>query len=144
MLMFLELTFPDISNFFGNGIIQGIGNLIEFIVGFFATTTDSLTQFYSTLSEINHYIVMWIASADGADTGLPVLASIGAYRYLVGEGAFYMTYLSLLCGCLFTIAKLTYMLSDLFKKLSDKINAKDSKTASGLLNLVTKFFSQNN
>lgn len=140
MITFLFINMPTLSDFFNSGIISGIKKLLEFIVDFFQTSADGLRQFYETLQEINKYVQMWTTSFAGAETELPVFASIGAYRYLVGEGAFYLTYIAILCGCLFTIFRLVYILYQLFEKLQDKINSKNKKTASGLIDILSKFF----
>ena len=140
MITFLFINMPKLSDFFNGGIISGIKKLLEFIVDFFQTSADGLRQFYETLQEINKYVQMWTTSFAGGETELPVFASVGAYRYLVGEGAFYLTYIAILCGCLFTIFRLVYIIYQLFEKLQDKINSKNKKTASGLIDILSKFF----
>lgn len=141
MFVFLFIDMPSMSKFFGNGILTGLKNLFEYIVKFFATVSDSLHQFYDTINEINTYVIMWTNAFTGqGDVKLPVFASIGAYRYLVGEGAFYITYIVILSGCLFTIFRLVYILYRLFEKLQDKILNKNGKTVSGLLSIAEKFF----
>ena len=141
MLSTSTVNMPSLSDFFKGGILEGIKNLIDFIIGFFATLAQYLKNFYEILTEINGYVNDWSNAFTGNATGLPVLASVGAYRYLVGEAAFYITYITIICGCLFTIFKLVYILYCLFEKLQDKIANKNKKTATGLLSLLEKFFS---
>lgn len=139
--MFLFIDMPSWSNFFLGGILDMLKNLFQYIITFFSTCADSLHRFYDTIGEINGYVRSWTTAFSGGESQLPVFTSIGAYRYLVGEGAFYITYIAILCGCLFTIFKLVYILYRLFEKLQDKIANKNSKTLSGLLSIVENFFS---
>lgn len=139
--MFLFIDMPSWSNFFSGGILDMLKNLFQYIITFFSTCADSLHQFYDTIGEINGYVRSWITAFSGGESQLPVFTSIGAYRYLVGEGAFYITYIAILCGCLFTIFKLVYILYRLFEKLQNKIANKNPKTLSGLLSIVENFFS---
>ncbi len=139
--MFLAfMNMPSLSSFFGNGILQGLTNLFKYIINFFATVADALRQFYNTIVDVNSYVKLWTNAFGGGETGLPVFASVGAYRYLVGDSAFYITYIVILCGCLFTIFRLVYILYRLFEKLQDKICNNNSKTLSGILSIVSKFF----
>jgi len=135
------LQMPSLSNFFSGGILEGLKNLFEFITTFFSDLAVSLQHFYGVLTEINSYVRDWTAAFGGGMTNLPVFASVGAYRYLVGEGAFYITYIMIVSGCLFTIFRLIYILYCLVEKLTKKALTQDKKTASGILSVVEKFLS---
>lgn len=135
------LTPPSLSDFLDKGIVDGVKNFLSFIFSFFANLLDSLKRFYDILVEINKYVLLWVDSASGGSTnGLPILESIGAYRYLVGEPAFYLTYVLVVSGCLFTIFKLANVLYSQFNKLQKSI-LDNGKTSTGLFSIITKFFS---
>ncbi len=141
MFTALLIQFPSLEKFLDNGIIDGIKNLFAFVVDLFVSTAQALQQFYDTLSEVNDVVIAWTSSAAGTGNQLPVVASIGAYRYLVGDGAFYLTYVSLLCGCLFTIFQLLHILAKLLDAQSKKINSGDAKTPTDILSKLMDFFS---
>ena len=70
---------------------------------------------------------------------MPILESVGLYRYLMGDPVFYMTYILVLAGCLFTIYKLVLLLIAAFKQMKDNITG-EGKTSAGLLSFVEKIF----
>lgn len=142
MIAFPFIQLPSLDKFFSNGIVAGLMSLFEYIVDLFATVAQALQHFYATISELNDYVKMWTNSMSGSGAQIPVVASIGAYRYLVGEGAFYLTYVVILCGCLFTIFQLVYIIQRLFDKLQAKINSKEKKTASNIIELAKYFFKE--
>ena len=135
------IQMPLLSDFFGGGILEGLKKLFDFIVTFFSDLAVSLQHFYDVLTEINGYVQAWTGAFGGGTSSLPVFASVGAYRYLVGEGAFYITYIMIVSGCLFTIFRLVYILYCLVEKLIKKAITNDKKTASGILSVVEKFLS---
>ena len=81
------------------------------IVSFFQTILDMITSvisalqtLYTTLQDFDTMIVD-MADTNGSSqfSGMPVVEAIGTFRYLVGDVAFYMIYLTVLFGCLWTI-----------------------------------------
>ena len=108
MLINKAITPPSLDGFSGGSLIENIGSFFSFIFTFFGNIVSAITNFYDTLVEINTYVIELGDSAQsGVTGGLPVLESVGLYRYLMGDPVFYMTYILVLAGCLFTIYKLS-------------------------------------
>lgn len=140
MLINKAITPPSFDNFSGGSLIENIGSFFSFIFTFFGNILSAITNFYDTLVEINTYVIELGDSAQsGLTNGLPVLESVGLYRYLMGDPVFYMTYILVLAGCLFTIYKLILLLVKTFKEMKDNIIS-GGKTKSALVGILGKFF----
>lgn len=140
-LLFLEkaITPPSLDGFSGGSILDNIGKFLDFIFTFFSNIVSALSNFYGTLNEINNYVIELGDSAkSGITNGIPILDSVGLYRYLMGDPVFYLTYILVLSGCLFTIYKLVLLLIKTFKQLKDNIN-NTSKTKNGIIFLLSKY-----
>ena len=141
LLLFLEkaITPPSLDGFSGGSILDNIGKFLDFIFTFFSNIVSALSNFYGTLNEINNYVIELGDSAkSGITNGIPILDSVGLYRYLMGDPVFYLTYILVLSGCLFTIYKLVLLLIKTFKQLKDNIN-NTSKTKNGIIFLLSKY-----
>ena len=126
------LTPPSIDGFFSGSILTSVSNFFNFI--------SALTNFYDTLVEINTYVVQLGNSAQsGVASDLPVLQCVGTYRYLMGDPVFYMTYIMVVTGCLFTIYKLTLLLIKVFKEMKNNITSQ-GKTSAGLMSFLSQLF----
>ena len=140
MLINKAITPPSLDGFSGGSLIENIGSFFSFIFTFFGNIVSAITNFYDTLVEINTYVIELGDSAQsGVTGGLPVLESVGLYRYLMGDPVFYMTYILVLAGCLFTIYKLILLLVKTFKEMKDNITS-GGKTKSALVGILGKLF----
>lgn len=140
-LLFLEkaITLPSLDGFSDGSILDNIGKFLDFIFTFFSNIVSALSNFYGTLNEINNYVIELGDSAkSGITNGIPILDSVGLYRYLMGDPVFYFTYILVLSGCLFTIYKLVLLLIKTFKQLKDNIN-NAGKTKNGIVFLLSKY-----
>lgn len=140
--LFLEkaITPPSLDGFSNGSLLENIGNFFDFIFTFFGNIVSALTNFYSTLIEINKYVIELGDSAkSGITNGLPILDSVGLYRYLMGEPVFYFTYILVLFGCLFTIFKLVLLLIKAFKQMKESITG-SGKTKASLISGLAKIF----
>lgn len=140
MLINKAITPPSLDGFSGGSLIENIGSFFSFIFTFFGNIVSAITNFYDTLVEINTYVIELGDSAQsGVTGGLPVLESVGLYRYLMGDPVFYMTYILVLAGCLFTIYKLILLFVKTFKEMKENITS-GGKTKSALVGILGKLF----
>ena len=135
------ITPPSLDGFSGGSLIENIGSFFSFFFTFLGNIVSAITNFYDTLVEINTYVIELGDSAQsGITNGLPILESVGLYRYLMGDPVFYMTYILVLAGCLLTIYKLVLLLITAFKQMKDNITG-EGKTSTGLISSIMKIFS---
>lgn len=98
---------PIIDDFTNGGLLEIIERIIVFVFQFFNNAYYALIEFYNVLVESNNYIKqLTLGATSGSIEGLPLLETIGAYRYLVTDPIFYLTYILIVSGCLFTLYKL--------------------------------------
>lgn len=117
------------------------------IVSFFQTILDMITSvisalqtLYTTLQDFDTMIID-MADTNGSSqfSGMPVVEAIGTFRYLVGDVAFYMIYLTVLFGCLWTIYVLVTKLYEAIDALISQITGYSVKEhLSSLLFQLTK------
>lgn len=131
---------PKIEEIFSSNILDAVADFFSFIFVFFKNLVSALTNFYNVLIEINTYVIdLGNSAQSGITGGLPILESVGAYRYLMGDPIFYLTYLLVLVGCLFTIYKLVLLLIKSFKDMKNSISS-NGKTSYSLLSMLEKIF----
>lgn len=123
-------TFEDIAT----AIIE----VVTLIFDAFVNVHDALNEFYNMLKDFNDTVIT-MTKDPSANTGLPVVESIGVFRYLVGDVAFYVIYMVVLFGCLFTIYKLVCLLIEGFHALKEQVTA-GSYSGNALVEMLTKFF----
>ena len=116
-----------------------IGSLTEIpekIVSFFSSIVDmivlvldALQTLYNTLEQFDQTIVSMVDSNGTSEfTGMPV----------VGDMAFYMIYLTVLFGCLWTIYKIVVLL---YEAIDALIQQATGQTCKGFLSgMLGKFF----
>lgn len=119
-------------------VVSSIVSIIAAIMQAFVDVHDALNEFLSMLKEFNQKIVAMSLNPN-ADVGLPVVEAIGTFRYLVGDVAFYVIYMCVLFGCLFTIYKLVCLLVEAWHALKEQASA-GSYSASAIGSIITKFF----
>lgn len=120
------------------GIANAIIEVVWLIFDAFANVYDALNEFYNMLKDFNDMIIT-MTKNPSSSTGLPVVEAIGVFRYLVGHLTFYVIYMAVLFGCLFTIYKLVCLLLEAFHALKEQTTA-GSYSSNALIEMLTKFF----
>ena len=123
-------TFADI----GSAIIS----VVQLILDALVNVHDALLEFYNMLRSFNETIVQMTLDPS-ANTGLPVIQSIGVFRYLVGDLAFYVIYMVVLFGCLFTIYKLVCLIMEAWHAIKEQASA-GSYSGNHLASLLSQLF----
>lgn len=120
------------------GIGTAIIEVVQLILDAFVSVFNALNEFYNMLKEFNGMIIA-MTKDPSSSTGLPVVDAIGVFRYLVGDMAFYVIYMAVLFGCLFTIYKLVCLLMEAYHALKEQTTA-GSYSSNALVEMLTKFF----
>ena len=110
--MSLIQSFNELGSFFTdvyNKFISAIESSVE-----------GLELARDTINEFDTRIVTAVDTGFQSEFGsLPVADAIGLIRYLVGDPIFYLIYLVILIGCLFTIYKLIVLLYEVIMRIKD-------------------------
>lgn len=117
-----------------------IGSFFQSILDMITSVISALHTLYTTLQEFDAMIID-MADTNGTSqfTGMPVVEAISTFRYLVGDVAFYMIYLTVLFGCLWTIYVLVTKLYEAIDALISQITGYSIKeNISSLLFKLTK------
>ena len=117
-----------------------IGSFFLSILDMITSVISALHTLYTTLQEFDAMIID-MADTNGTSqfTGMPVVEAISTFRYLVGDVAFYMIYLTVLFGCLWTIYVLVTKLYEAIDALISQITGYSIKeNISSLLFKLTK------
>ena len=124
-----------------------VGSVLDIpgkIASFFQTILDMITSvlsalqtLYTTLQDFDNMIInMTDNNGSSQFSGMPVVEAIGTFRYLVGDVAFYMIYLTVLFGCLWTIYVLFTKLYEAMDALISQVTGYSVKE--NLSSLLTK------
>lgn len=124
-----------------------VGSVLDIpgkIASFFQTVLDMITSvlsalqtLYTTLQDFDNMIInMTDTNGSSQFSGMPVVEAIGTFRYLVGDVAFYMIYLTVLFGCLWTIYVLVTKLYEAMDALISQVTGYSVKE--NLSSLLTK------
>ncbi|WP_337630278.1 hypothetical protein [Waltera sp.] len=124
-----------------------VGSVLDIpgkIASFFQTILDMITSvlsalqtLYTTLQDFDNMIInMTDTNGSSQFSGMPVVEAIGTFRYLVGDVAFYMIYLTVLFGCLWTIYVLVTKLYEAMDALISQVTGYSVKE--NLSSLLTK------
>lgn len=119
-------------------IFEKIVFIVNLILDAFVNVHDALNEFYNMLKEFNDTVIQMTIDPS-SNSGLPVVESIGVFRYLVGDVAFYVIYMIILFGCLFTIYKLVCLLMEGLHALKEQVSA-GSYSGSALSSILSNFF----
>lgn len=100
----------------------------------------ALKEFYDMLVEFDDRIVRMVDNCGSSEfDGLPVIKAIATYHYVVGDIVFYLMYMVILFGCLFTIYKLLLLMYRLVSNFFSSITGvSGSGKLSGLLSKIFK------
>lgn len=127
-------------------MLEGFGNIFDAAQELFQGILDALVSVFLALQDFNtmlgdfDYRIQQMTASCGSSefTGMPIVDAIGTFRYLVGDLAFYMIYITVLIGCLLTIYKLVVLIFDAISSLLENVTGGASKGALG--RLVNKIF----
>ena len=102
------LEINDVSS-----ILTTLYSVFEILMNMISSVSSAFKTFYTMLKDFDETVLLLGSNAsDGTLSGLPILESIGTFRYLVGDIAFYAIYCLVLFGCLMCILKLVYLVMD--------------------------------
>nr|WP_295683676.1 hypothetical protein [uncultured Lachnoclostridium sp.] len=117
-------TRNNTDNFGGNvwdGLFSGLSRIVSLLGGVLTGLIEAIKMLYDALIDITAWIDNMITALNtGNVSGLPILQGVGAYRYLVGDLVFYLTYVTIVIGCLFTIYKLFQLI---YKEISGSMQS---------------------
>lgn len=112
-------------------LIEGIANIGTSLLEFFGEIVDSigsaiegLAMFHTMLEEFDDRIVEMIDNCGSTEfDGLPINEAIATFHYVVGDVIFYLIYLVILYGCLWTIYKIVMIIYDFFQKYIQQLSS---------------------
>lgn len=105
-------SFNELGSFFS----QAYDNFISAI----ESSVEGLQLACDTINDFDARITTAVDTGFASEFGsLPVADAIGLIRYLVGDPIFYLIYLVILIGCLFTIYKLIVLLYEVVMRIKD-------------------------
>lgn len=138
----LGFDLPTIQDLLNGNIVDIIKNIFTTIFIIIVAVIDYIFKFVETLMEINLYILNMINSVESGNVdGLPFLEVIGAYRFLVGDTIFYLTYMMIISGAFFTLYKLLLVL---YRRYTDakKDTTSSSNSLKSIFTIITNFFTK--
>lgn len=117
---------------------EKIGNFFQMVIDIIVLVVDALKTFYEMLQEFDQRVIAMADSCGASEfSGMPVQEAISTIRYLTGDIAFYMIYITVLFGCLFTIYKLLVLLYNAIDILVEKITG--DNLSGNIMGLLSKF-----
>lgn len=91
-------------------LVNAASSLLDFfgeIVNSIVSAFEGLAMFYSMLVEFDNRIVAMIDNCGTNEFGgMPINKAIATFHYVVGDIIFYLIYLVVLFGCLWTVYKI--------------------------------------
>lgn len=106
------------------------------------SVVDAMNQFYDLLIDFDNDLQeIILACSTGTFNGLPINMAIGTFRYLVGDLVFFLIYISILVGCLFTIYKIVTKILDAVDALMLQLTGSNCKSLLTSLLSKLKFLS---
>lgn len=134
------LDLPTIHDLLNGNIIDIIKNIFITIFDIIVAVFDYIFKFTDILVRVNVYVLNLITSVEkGNVEGLPFLEVIGAYRFLVGDTIFNLTYMMVVTGAFFTLYKLLLVLYRRYTEAKKDTNS-SGNSLNKILSMVNKFF----
>ena len=94
-----------------NGALDGIKAFFVECVEIVTSAMEALILFCDMLDELDARVVSMVDNCGSSEfVGLPINEAISTFRYVVGDVIFYLLYLAIMFGCLFTIWKLIMLI----------------------------------
>ncbi len=123
-----------------SGAPAALKNFFEDFVNMIATAIQALQSFYDTLDTFDKRIVAMVDNCGASEfDGMPVVKAIATYHYVVGDVVFYLIYIVVLFGCLWTIFKIVLLMykfvRDMISQLSGGVVSSTQFSA-----MITKLF----
>lgn len=115
-------------------------NFFQEFLDMVSTGIAALQSFYTALETFDNRIVAMVDNCGASEfEGMPVVKAIATYHYVVGDVVFYLIYIVVLFGCLFTIFKLILLM---YKYIRDFISNLSGGVVSStqFSSLLTKLF----
>ena len=123
-----------------SGAPAALKNFFEDFVNMIVTAIQALESFYDALDKFDKRIIAMVDNCGASEfDGMPVVKAIATYHYVVGDVVFYLIYIVVLFGCLWTIFKLVLLI---YKSVRDMI----SQLSGGVISstqfsaMITKLF----
>lgn len=126
-----------------DSLVNAVSSLLDFfgeIIDSIVSAFDGLIMFYNMLIEFDERIVAMIDNCGSNEFGgMPINKAIATFHYVVGDIIFYLIYLVVLFGCLWTVYKIVLIIYTYLKmyvsQLSNGVSSKGQMT-----NLLTGLF----
>lgn len=104
------------------------------------TALVALKTFHDMLDEFDQRIVAMVDNCGSSEfNGLPVNKAIATYHYAVGDVVFYLMYMVILIGCLFTIYKIVLLIFKAVRNAIDHFTG-GSISSVGFTGIISKLF----
>lgn len=119
---------------------SALKNFFQEFIDMIATAIQALQSFYDTLNTFDKRIVAMVDNCGASEfDGMPVVKAIATYHYVVGDVVFYLIYIVVLLGCLWTIFKIVLLI---YKYVRDFISQLSGGVVSSaqFSSLLTKLF----
>jgi phage-related minor tail protein len=103
-----------------SGIVDFFSDFVDMV----KTSITALQTFYDMLVDFDERIVNMVDNCGSSEfDGLPIIKAIATYHYAVGDVVFYLMYMVILVGCLFTVYRIVVLLFQALMKLVDLVKS---------------------
>lgn len=117
-------------------LLQFFNDFIDMVV----TAITALKTFHDMLDEFDQRIVAMVDNCGSTEfSGLPVNKAIATYHYAVGDVVFYLMYMVILFGCLFTIYKIVLLIFKAVRNMLKQLTG-GSVSSVGFSGIISKLF----
>lgn len=119
---------------------SALKNFFQEFIDMIATAIKALQSFYDTLDKFDKRIVAMVDNCGTTEfDGLPVVEAIATYHYVVGDVVFYLIYIVVLLGCLWTIFKIVLLIYKYVREFISQLSGGVVSSAQ-FSSLLTKLF----
>jgi hypothetical protein len=121
-----------------SGLLDKVLSVFQYIVDMVTSVISAFKEFYQMLVDFDNRIVSMVDTTGTSELeGFPVIEAISTFRFLVGDVVFYLIYMAVLFGCLWTIYKIVILLFDAVDSLVNHFTGSNCKTLiSGVLSKI--------
>lgn len=117
-------------------LLQFFSDFIDMVV----TAITALKTFHDMLDEFDQRVVAMVDNCGSTEfSGLPVNKAIATYHYAVGDVVFYLMYMVILFGCLFTIYKIVLLIFKSVRNMLKQLTG-GSISSVGFSGIISKLF----
>jgi hypothetical protein len=112
-----------------SGLLDKVLSVFDYIVDMVTSVISAFKEFYQMLVDFDSRIVAMVDTTGTSElSGFPVVEAISTFRFLVGDVVFYLIYLAVLFGCLWTIYKIVILLYDAVDSLINHFTGNSCKS----------------